>query len=179
MPSNCRDRPPAVTGRAIAGYPVASALYQDGDSESAAAALERVIDAGAAYAPAYDLYYLQLMEVGRQADAENVLRAKWRVVATCDTGLQLAAHLLASGRTEPALALLEEIATRHHADPVAALHIADFWINRADAGRARSWLERGPARASGRRAALRGPADRAAPGRRPAAIPRASFWPRR
>ncbi len=83
------------------------------------------------------------MEVGRPAGAEKVLRAKWRVLATVDSGLQLAAHLLASGRTEPALTLFEEIATRHHTDPVAALHIADFWINRADAGRARSWLERG------------------------------------
>ena len=134
--------------RRIPGEPslatqLASALYQDGDATAAAAALEGVIEAGAAYAPAYDLYYLQLMETGSHLAAERVLRAKWKVIGAIEPGLQLAAHMLATGRQDEALATLDQAAARNPADPRAPLGIADFWINRADQTRARLWLERG------------------------------------
>lgn len=120
-----------------------SALYQDGDRQGAASALQALIDANTPYAPAYDLYYLQLMETRRAADAERVLRAKWKTVASVDSGLQLSAHLLAAGKVDAALGLLEEVATANAKNPAAALQIADFWINRSDPERARTWLERG------------------------------------
>ena len=122
---------------------LASALYQDGDRQRAAAELSRLIESGTSYPPAYDLYYLQLMASGRGPEAERVLRAKWSKIADIESGLQLAAHLSANGQPEGALALLEEIGQRHAAYPLTALQIADFWINRADPDRARTWLERG------------------------------------
>ena len=122
---------------------LASALYQDGDGVRAAAELSRLIESGTLYPPAYDLYYLQLMASGHGQEAERVLRAKWSKISGIESGLQLAAHLTANGQGEAALTLLEEIGARHAADPLTALHIADFWINRADPERARDWLERG------------------------------------
>jgi predicted Zn-dependent protease/uncharacterized protein involved in exopolysaccharide biosynthesis len=122
---------------------LASALYQDGDRKAAAARLQTLIDSGTDYPPAYDLYYLQLMEVRQYPEAEGVLRVKWAKLASIESGLQFAAHLLASGRSEPAQAILNELATRHAKDPLAPLQIAEFWFNRADPQRARTWLERG------------------------------------
>ena len=122
---------------------LASAFYQDGEGDRAAALLRNLLDAGTKYPPAYDLYYLQLMEARRNERAEGVLRSKWKSIATVESGLQLAAHLAADGRTEGTLAQLEEVAAGHAADPLAALHIADFWINRAEPDRANRWLERG------------------------------------
>ena len=132
-----------IPGEASLSTQLASALYQDGQPDAAGAALEALIAAGTAYPPAYDLYYLQLMESRKFADAERILRTKWKVIAALDPGLQLAAHLLAAGRAGEALAMLDEVAGLHAKDPRAALGIADFWINRAEAARAREWLERG------------------------------------
>ena len=122
---------------------LASAFYQDGEGERAAAILRNLLDAGTKYPPAYDLYYLQLMEARQSEQAEGVLRSKWKSIATVESGLQLAAHLAADGRAEGVLAQLEEVAAGHAADPLAALHIADFWINRSEPERASRWLERG------------------------------------
>ena len=122
---------------------LASAFYQDGESGQATALLRGLIDAGTKYPPAYDLYYLQLMEARQNKQAEDVLRSKWKSLATVESGLQLAAHLAAIGSLDATLAQLDEVAASHAKDPLAPLHIADFWINRSEPERARQWLERG------------------------------------
>lgn len=134
--------------RRIPGEPslatqLASALYQDGDSETAANVLQGLIDVSTPYPPAYDLYYMQLMEQQRYPEAERVLVAKWSTLGTVEAGLQLAAHLIASRRTDAALSQLDQIMAKHSGDPLTSLHIADFWINRGESERARLWLERG------------------------------------
>ena len=122
---------------------LASAFYQDGQGGQATTLLRKLMDSGSKYPPAYDLYYLQLMEAGQNEQAEGVLRAKWKSVPTVESGLQLAAHLAANGGLDGTLAQLEEVAASHASDPLAPLHIADFWINRSEPARATRWLERG------------------------------------
>ena len=122
---------------------LASVLFQDGSTEKASALLLALMDAGVQYPPAYDLYYLQLMESGQTDAADAVLAAKWKAFATLEAGLQLAAHRLAAGRNEAALNLIDEAVGRHAQAADAELRVADFWINRNDASRAAQWLDRG------------------------------------
>lgn len=122
---------------------LASALYQDGDTARAGSVLETLVKAESAYPPAYDLAYMQLMEAGRRQQGEAVLRTKWKAIGSLDSGLQLAAHLDATGARDAALELLETVAAKHASNALAPLQIADFWINRADPERARQWLDRG------------------------------------
>lgn len=122
---------------------LASVLYQDGAVAKASARLQALISSGVQYPPAYDLYYLQLMESGRTEAADAVLAAKWKAFGTMEAGLQLAAHRLAAGRNEAALNLIDEAVSRHSASADTELRVADFWINRNDATRAGQWLSRG------------------------------------
>jgi tetratricopeptide (TPR) repeat protein len=122
---------------------LASILSQQRRPVEALELLEGLIARRTQYPPAYDLLYLQLMEMRKREEAARVLLAKWQWIGGVEAGLQYAAHLHSAVGVEAASATLEKVAQGAGSESDALARIGDFWLNRGDQLRAKAAYERG------------------------------------
>jgi len=111
---------------------LASVEHKIGRKDRAVERLQRLIDGGCDYRPAYDLLYLHLMERGEIERAGSVLKRKWEVIHDIDSGLQFAAHLYAQSREADSQAQVNTVAeSLSRGEPTVLAQVGDFWLHRA------------------------------------------------